>query len=365
MKSEIFTTNPVFFNDGIRREIPRPVEKRQPGYEDLYDDSTLFYDIFRYGSRIVLSGPPLFNLIDEIKSAKFIIGEYIFDAYISDKWKTQRSYIDCQLHDDEIKIESKISSGTYSISCDNSSIFDGKKVLFTLSKNNKLDWIYDWAEFHVKTHGVNAVLLYDNNSDNYTLEDIQEALNSVNGLESIGIVHWPYKYGPGAGDIGNWDSDFCQYSLIEHARRRFLSRAIGVINADIDELVVCNDGTSIFTKLLLSPKGAISYNGIWLEPVGDFPDPRHKNFRYFRTARDPATKKWTAKPSAIPDDVQMHVHGFGSSFEPLYFDDVKHRHFSAINYDWKTKRSKPIAYKASIHEVDTYYVKAMQAIGWD
>ena len=32
---------------GLRRDPPRPLDDRQPGYLDLFDFGTLFYDVFR------------------------------------------------------------------------------------------------------------------------------------------------------------------------------------------------------------------------------------------------------------------------------------------------------------------------------
>ena len=39
--------------------------------------------------------------------------------------------------------------------------FAGRNCLVTLSRNNDLRWIRDWAAFHVREHGAEALLLFD------------------------------------------------------------------------------------------------------------------------------------------------------------------------------------------------------------
>lgn len=42
--------------------------------------------------------------------------------------------------------------------------FAALNCLFTLSRNNDLRWIRNWVRFHVREHGAEAVLLFDNSS---------------------------------------------------------------------------------------------------------------------------------------------------------------------------------------------------------
>ena len=50
----------------ILRQSARPVEWRQPGYDEEFDASTLFYDVMvvggAQGNSLVFVGPPLLNL---------------------------------------------------------------------------------------------------------------------------------------------------------------------------------------------------------------------------------------------------------------------------------------------------------------
>jgi hypothetical protein len=60
----IIDVSPVSVPPGLPMRIPpRPVEDRQEGYMESFDSDTLFYDIFADNlGRVILSGPPMFNL---------------------------------------------------------------------------------------------------------------------------------------------------------------------------------------------------------------------------------------------------------------------------------------------------------------
>jgi hypothetical protein len=84
----------------------------------------------------------------------------------------------------------------------------------------------NWIKFYKTVHHIDAVLFYDNNSDNYTLEELKEYLIKENLGVDVILVPWNFKYGPQGGastGLKNapWDSDFCQYGMMEHAKERF------------------------------------------------------------------------------------------------------------------------------------------------
>ena len=59
--------------------------------------------------------------------------------------------------------------------------FAGRNCLMTLSRDNALDWIRDWAAFHVREHGADAVLFFDNGSTDYRPEEILAASPASRG----------------------------------------------------------------------------------------------------------------------------------------------------------------------------------------
>ena len=48
-------------NSPMRRESPRPPERRDPDYDQKYDWLGLFYDVYWHGGRVAMVGPPLRN----------------------------------------------------------------------------------------------------------------------------------------------------------------------------------------------------------------------------------------------------------------------------------------------------------------
>jgi len=154
----------------------------------------------------------------------------------------------------------------------------------TISKNNPLDWIGDWAEFYVRVHGADAILLYDNGSTDYDLGDIRDRLTSIDGLADSLIVPWTFPYGPGVGPRNVQDSFYCQPGALDHARRRYCAAARSVLNSDIDELVVTRPGDSIFERAESSGRAAMVFSGIWVETTESrsAQPMRHADCRYRR-----------------------------------------------------------------------------------
>jgi hypothetical protein len=263
--------SPLLLGDawGVRREPPRPPELRQADYLDKFDHDTLAYDAFPAGDTVRLSGPPLLNLGAGLSEAVWRLDGAEVTATLGDLDRTQESWLDASASGGE-RLTVTLGEATCGTEVSESGVdwFRDRLTLVTKSKNNELQWIADWARFHASKHGVDAILLYDNGSDRYRPEDVLAALD-VPGIEVAVVVSWPFKFGPQGGNwegLTNapWDSDFCEYGILEHARRRFLSEATGVLNHDIDELVV-TENAGVFDLLTASGSGAIRYRSRWID----------------------------------------------------------------------------------------------------
>jgi hypothetical protein len=341
----------------LRRESPRPWYLRQPGYDDAFDWRTIFYDVFRSADarHIVLIGPSLRNLAGPVCRA------------IEKAFGESRSALSIRTLDrnDQIRLASDAAAVTIdglglqrhlAVQPNLCERFRGKRVAYTMSRDNELRWIRDWACFYVRKHGCNAVLLYDNNSARYTKSDIARALAGIPGLDTVGIVGWPYKFGPGGGRAQLWDSDFSQYGALEHARHRFLDLANACVHADIDELVTTSDRSSVFDRVSNSTTGYIWYGGEWVENVRAQPpdaERRHAQFRY-RLPRSPTPvrPKWAVVPARCPPKGQWRVHDVaGMRSDVLASQGVATQHFRAINTNWKFERWRPAALTAD-HRLD-------------
>lgn len=364
MTFKIAKVSPVIIPSDVpvSRRAPRPVDKRQTDYVEKFDYKSMFYDVFECGDKVIFSGPPLFNLESAVKFAKVsLYGRERTDGInINSLWKTQRSSMilnwgeSTQYQDRSFELAMGKLVGRGQIQADDSRIFKDRKMLLTMSKDNDLNWIRDWAVFYNKSHGVDAVLIYDNGSTAYTHDELLETLRSVEGIEAAVVVDWPFKYGPGGTTAGTWDSDFCQYSALEHARFRFARSASAVASVDIDELIVVDDQKSVFEHLKQSGSGALLFEGRWIENVSDSTNlpPRFSDYVYYDPAVPATTKKWVIDPSRIPEDSQWIVHGFTGGFEPDNPKGISHRHFVGINSNWKKDRTTRVPFDANRHVLD-------------
>ena len=361
--------SPVILPAGaVKRTPPRPENQRQPNYETLFDDSTLFYDVFDLGGSMNLVGPPLLNL-EELVTAGDFTGS-AGQRYEADHLKLDRTSVVTLTSESGSGGEPIfMQSGGFSVSVPASKnylhLFESRNVLVTKSKNNKLSWISDWVKFHVAEQGIDAVLIYDNASTEYGPADVLEAI-SQSGIKTAVVVHWPFKFGPQGGSWSGlknapWDSDFCEYGIMEHARRRFLERAAGVLNADIDELVMTDGENTVFQTLRDLKCGAISFTGRWIETAGrQGSSESYSDYSHFDTRRAPTTAKWAISPRDIPEATQWKTHMVaGIRMEKV--TTTRQRHFMGISSDWKWQRSAVHAITEH-HQVDRELRRALDAV---
>lgn len=329
-----------------RREDIRPAEKQDPTYREKFDDRTLFYDCIAYRDGVILIGPPLLNL-----EAAVLKGRYTLNGRSAQNVDTrriergQRTYVDFggpAPRGVDLRIELPELSAEWTVTVvDDNALFEGRRVLFTLQKNENLTWIRDWAQYYLKIHRCDAVVIYDNSSTDYSIEDVSSALSSVDDVDLVAVIPWPYKYGPqGSPWVGPgvaWDSDFCQIGVFQDAQYRLLQSAYGGINADVDELVVPTGSKGVFEALDASTTGVVGYSGHWISNVPNRDRsgvPRHTDFSLINDPPKRCQNKWTFRPSALPDEAHPTAH---------YVRGVAHRdsdefytaHFTGLNSGWK------------------------------
>jgi hypothetical protein len=334
----------------LRRNPPRPLDDRQPDYERKFDGKTVFYDCFasRDGAGPILIGPPLLNLESVVVRAirrafqypwwwrRSIVRRLDRASIIRLRLKTPQTRADFE---QGLFVQSEIV-----VQPNEAELFRGSNVLVTKSRHNEAIWIRDWVRFYAAKHGADAVLLYDNSDAGEDTEAIAEAIRSVPGIRVSRVVPWPFPFGPDAGPRQVWDSDFCQYGVLEHARWRFLSLARAVVNADIDELVITATGQSVFDVAVASATGYLCYDGRWVEnaTIHACGPRRHMHYRHaVRGPVKPTTDKWTVVPARTPPDGQWLVHVVDGMTPDKTSKVVSTRHFRAINTNWRFQRWVP------------------------
>jgi hypothetical protein len=348
---------------------------RQPDYDDNFDATTLFYDVVAFpapGQRLLFVGPPFLNLLSPFHESRLNgheLGTTCLSYYSRDRccdvwvqeWKGGEAILDTPF-------------GSFVLSPQTAAhhLYVGKRVLYTLSKDNEIDWIIDWVQFHARNHGADAVLLYDNDSSRYTGPELEDALRASFPALEIHVVHWPYKYGPqGVSADAGWDSDFCQAGAFQDARFRFLASASSVLNCDVDELVVSPSGRSVFEAAERSPDGCIHFTGRWVSNARlsaawapDRPsDLRHGQFVF--ADRDDATvcpTKWCVVPSRCAMDVHWSTHCVRGKDRPA-LPAFSYRHFRSISTNWKYRRHWPQPVSARAQRFDAALARSLARAG--
>ena len=349
-------------NSLLKRDEIRSIKDQQLNYKSKYDYKTLCYDVFKKGNNIIFSGPPLYGLENLLNEGDFFLdNKKIPNEKISTKLlnRLQKNTVHLNNFENHSKFKWKYSDIMQEVLIreEFTSLFENKKVLLSKSKDNEMYWIEDWIHYYIYNHNIDSVLLYDNNSNKYSINELKTYLETkFSDKITIILIPWNFPYGPAGGfqkDLDKevpWDSDFCQYGIMEHAKERFLSKAYGVINVDIDELIITPKNTNIFDYLKKN-KGVI-FNGKWIEniPCQKLNERRFFNFIFYDKKSYKANPKWCISPQQINSDLQWYIH---SVEEPKLLKSKKiyHAHFKAINTSWQFDRSE-ISFKPKVHKID-------------
>jgi hypothetical protein len=385
----ICRTRPVSLSDFTdkRREPTRPREFRGENFDRDFDSNTLFYDAVQVNpSKVALFAPPFFNLAREVATTTFISGAGTCKARTRHLDRHAQLWLDIAENAGPIQALGDLGSFTFPVSPNDAEMFRDRRVIFTMSKDNPIEWILDWVRFNRDIHGADAVLIYDNGSSAYDTAALSAALRSVSGIECSVVMEWPFKYGPqGANSWDHWDSDFCQLGAWEHARWRFLQNARSAMNSDIDELVLSKTGQSVFEAAEQSRTGLVRYRGRWIIGIDDGTSAdackaahRHVDFsilmppKYYvsrfglRRDANACLPKWTVVPSRCPVHAQWHVHSIFSWWASTFCTrQFSFRHFREIGSNWKYQRTNRVPLDPSIHKTDPTLLEAFQRVDWD
>jgi hypothetical protein len=350
----------------IKRESTRPVEFRQPGFDEAFDATTLLYDVIlsphRQGNNLIFIAPPFLNLFPLFlggsicrRSLVSMVSHYYVRDRCTDVWIPN-------WEGDFVELD--FGFGSYRLTPQRSAhhLYKDKRVLYTLSRNNEIGWIVDWVRFHICNHGANAVLIYDNASTRYTGESLETSLREALPGVEINVVQWPYSYGPQGFNGKWWDSDFCQAAAFQDARFRFLESAASVLNCDIDELVVSENGENVFEITEKSRNGCITFNGKWISnaavgtktDLNSLSDLRHAYFRYLsQTETAACPEKWCVVPRRCRLEEHWGTHMIGGKdLVSSHSDGFSYRHFQSISTNWKYQRCRPTGIDPKLHKFD-------------
>jgi hypothetical protein len=342
------------------RRLPRGAKlARRAAFSASYEDRALAYDCFWHqdGERILLVGPPPLNLKRQLQAARYTAlpsRTALGVAYHPTLSTMITALSGAPRGTTEIVMQFGGEEFALKVQPNHAAELKGRRVLFTMSKDNDLAWIEEWARWHAVMHQADAIVFFDNGSTRYGKGEVEATLLGVAGIEKLVVERWPYRYGmtDTAHVVNPYYVLYLQVSSMSVVLRRYAARAYGILNCDVDELAVSPAGTSIFELAKTSRHGLVVMRGRYIEAVAapDAPSEgrRHRHFlSHFRDgvralsrpkkwAIDP-TRSWYANLSVHP---YMHwIEGrplFGKSTPPGVF----YRHFRGINTNWKDRRTE-------------------------
>lgn len=366
-------SSPAFLpEDSPLRRLPRAPKRRRPAdFLEKFESRALVYDAFRHadGSRILLVGPPALNLVPLYGGARYRAlpsGTRLREDYHSSLSVMLTALTGAPA--DTEAVEMTFGNATYvlPIQPNVSPLLSGARVLFTMSRDNELAWIREWADYHARVQGTDAIVFFDNGSTRYGVEEIAATLRGVPGIRHAAVLSWPHSYGAAdpAVRTNPYYGLFLQVAAMSVALRRYAASAYGLLNCDIDELAATPRGTTIYELAHAAPKGLVVMGGQYVEALAeksaagvpthrDFPmrlrGPRARLSRPRKWALDP-TRAWVGNLAVHP---YMHwIEGrpaFGKTTSP----EVFYWHFRGISTNWKDRRTDASHLTAAEVEVDT------------
>ncbi len=322
---------------GLRRDFITDPAGEDELYIQTYDRTTLWYDAFWRDGRVILICPKLLNFAPLIRSARFML----------DGQPTKRARLRRYPRYDLIELRSRYCPAEVSVmgsgldlattvSTTELDRFAGMNTHFTMSRDDHPDWIRDFAFYHRKNHGLQAMVLFDNGSTRYPMNAVEEALQQA-GLSDYLIVSAPTPYGrTGSGRL-KYEAMFLHTALINVARLRFLGHARAVLNADIDELV-WTAGATVFDKAVNSRLGYVSFAGEWRYPRRSPAEHAlHSEHDQISPENKPCPAKYCVVPRGPFGRLSWDVHKIGPSPLKKLFrrSDIGFLHCRRITTDWK------------------------------
>ncbi|TRX61918.1 hypothetical protein [Corynebacterium hiratae] len=341
---KILSTQPVVLPNDSRlfREPIRKYEDMTPNFLTRYDGHTIAVDVFCADDRLWFIGPSLFNLKGYAESSRIEIdGIKVNDFSWYDMSRISRFHTDIDGIVQEVNIEFGPEKFKVSPGADDLKSFEGRNVVITMNRDNKLENLRDWLINFVVNHSIDSAIIYDNRSEAYSLKEMASALLEIEGLERLYIVDWPFKFGNTGGPQQIWDSDFGIYMCWEHARWRFLQKANSVFISDADEYPVSSTNLTLVDYVEKAEAGALNYPVRNVPAVcrGEMANQRirlHSDYIYGDSRFGLFTKKVAYQPKRIPENVQVGNHSFyGYEDKTSYTEDVIARHMRGIHYSWR------------------------------
>ncbi|MDG1531479.1 MAG: hypothetical protein P8Q99_09010 [Paracoccaceae bacterium] len=334
--------------DALARDLPGSVEELGEDFVAKYDSKTLFYDVFYYRDgplkKVIAIGPTLRKTLRVfLKSAEITI-----DGLPVQMIETSPNKRFCQLEFEVptttprvLSIRHEQFNADIPINLPSLRDFAGTRAITTLSKNNRLNWIEDWARHHIDAHGANSLVFFDNGSDAYDLTELRECIAGIKGLKASVVLRPEFTYGPSGNHRQATNARYLQFAMFAISKMRFLADADAVLNVDVDEMVYSKSGASIFDAVKEDTKGYITLPGTWRHAtrMGDDDAPlSHADHTHEHLGQgDQIWPKWCVDMKGAITNEPWRTHGFNGITENFH-DDFGFFHCRQITTNWHFSR---------------------------
>ncbi len=300
----------------FRREGFVPERHRNDDIHAVHDSRTLAYDAVRLanGTDVIITGPEPRNFGPMLRDGPRVDGEPA-------RRLRRRLKGECERVRPPVPEGAKLGmrfagrEAELPVRASETEAFRGRRVVATMSSNNDLEWISAWARYHARARGADAVALHDSNSDDYGLDELEDALASTPGIAVCRVIGTPFPHGGGLTFGGEtvWFGAL-QKSILNISRRDMGAAARAVLNRDIDELVISKTGRSVFDAARSTWRRAVRIRGSYVFPESPdmTPLPQYDHTRG-ADPNMPCSSKWCARPAGFFARVEgwSDIHQFG------------------------------------------------------
>ncbi len=325
-----------------------------PESKERYDFDTLFYEAVRVGRNLVIVAPKLLNFRTLFRKTVFEIdGQRLPRPSIASYYR--HALIRFRNVPEGNTLRLIFPGGeetTAQITSASRDHLKGLNCEFVINKNNDLRWIREKLIFHCKHRGVEAVLLIDTGSTEYSLEDLATVLTSV-GLKRAVIVSMPYKWG-GLNKRPVHRELYLQTASFNLCRIKYLQSARAVLCMDIDEIISHVDGPDdIFDLTCKSRLGFTVFSGTNRYPRQDATPPFQFADHELVNPGDSGSDNWCVNPRGPMGGFQWRCHNLERNILSNYqrTNKVSYLHCLGLTTGWHGRDSDRWA-SASDHVLD-------------
>lgn len=320
-----------------RRASRVDLKFRREGYENAFDATTLWFDAVWHDGLVTLVCPRLNNLATLFKRGKVTLDAEEAKPNVRTFYRHSTVSLKCPLPPvrisldiDGFRLETPVRIAT-------PERFRGRNTIVTMSKNNDLRWIEDFAGFHARTQGAESILFIDNGSTTYAVSEIQGVLERA-GLDAL-VLSTELPFGPrGLKPYSNSEL-YLQTCALNAVRLRYLQEARAVLFCDIDELVLSRGAETVFDAAARSPFGYTRFSGTWryAADVGGAALVRHADHIFRKPAETSCPHKWCVRPGGPVGHAQWRPHTLeGFPFNWMFDSkDFTFHHCRQITTGWK------------------------------